>query len=215
MPTWARTGLWIIAVAAAMGLSSAVTVSHLEEDNRFCASCHTPLEVLYVRQAAEASPASSPNLAAFHYAMTAHSDRSSSGPVNCVACHRGDNGLPHRAAALTLGAANTVKWLLGDDGSDMAGHSRLEWLSNASCGRCHDDAISSREFENHFHFYLPEYNGDLRVRANTANLLYCNDCHVSHRDIPQELDFLADELVFPACQRCHVIWGRGPQNDLN
>jgi hypothetical protein len=197
-----------------IGVSSAITVSRLEENNTFCANCHTPLEVLYVRQAAQASPESSPNLAAYHYAITTHEDPSL-GIVNCVACHRGNNGLLHRAVALSLGATNTVKWLLGDDGSDVAGHNRLEWLSNASCNRCHSNVISPREFENHFHFYLPEYNRDLRVRANAANRLYCSDCHVSHRDIPQELDFLADEVVFPACKQCHVVWGRGPQNDLN
>ncbi len=213
MRAWARAGLWIMAVAVITGLSSAVTVSHLEEDNGFCASCHTPLEALYVRQAAQASPDRSPNLAAFHYAVTARD--AASRVVNCVACHRGDNSLPHRAVALTLGATNTVRWLLGDDGSDMAGHSRFEWLSNAGCSGCHREAISPREFANHFHFYLPEYNGDPKVRANAANRLYCNDCHINHRDIPQELDFLADEVVFPACQRCHVVWGRGPQGDLN
>ncbi len=215
MPAWMRVGLWIVVVVGIVGLGSAVTVSRLEENNGFCASCHTPLEVLYVRQAAQASPEGSPNLAAFHYAVTARGDDSSSDVVNCVACHRGDNGLPHRAVALTLGATNTVKWLLGDDGSDVAGHSRFEWLSNASCNRCHSDTVSNREFENHFHFYLPKYNGDPMVRANAANLLYCNDCHVSHRDVSQELDFLADEVVFPTCKRCHVVWGRGPQNDLN
>ncbi len=216
MPGWIRAGLIAAAVALLMTLVSAVTVSHVEENNQFCASCHTPLEVLYVDQAARARPDDSPNLAALHYVVTLQRDDRSTQIVNCVACHRGDNSLGHRTVALALGVINTVKWTLGDDGSDAAGQHRFEWLSNAGCSRCHGDALTEREFENHFHYYLSEYNADPGVRANTAaNALYCNDCHVSHRDLPKELDFLADEVVFPACKRCHVVWQRGPQNDLN
>ncbi len=216
IPRWVRVILGIIGVIASMALISAVTVSQVEENNAFCAACHTPLEVLYVEQAAQATPEDSPNLAAYHYAVTARGNPGDEPIVNCVACHRGDNSLQHRAVALALGAWNTAQWLMGDDGTGAAERRRFEWLSNAGCVRCHGDVLRDRNFENHYHYYLPEFNNDPIVRANLAeNALYCNACHVSHDDIPQELDFLADEIVFPACKKCHVIWGRGPQGDLN
>ncbi len=232
MPGRARTILAILIAGLLAGLIPAIVVSHLEEDNRFCASCHRPSEVRYVNQAEQATPDYSPNLAAFHYAVTVRGEweeeeddeeefyQSPGGAtrrvVNCVACHRGDQSLRHRAIALTLGARNTVKWLLGDEGTQAVGRSRFDWLPNASCTRCHEEAIDDQDFENHYHFYLPEYNADPVVRADAdANALYCSDCHVSHRDIPQELDFLSEEIVFPACDRCHIVWQRGPQGDLN
>ncbi len=216
MPVWIRATIGVIAAVLLISLGSALTISQVEENNAFCASCHTPLEVLYVNQADQATPENSPNLAAFHYAITAHRENGAVPVVNCVACHRGDNGVQDRTIALTLGAWNTVRWLMGDDGTGAAERRRLEWLPNNSCLRCHSDVFADRNFENHYHFYLPEYNQDPIVQADAeANVLYCNACHVSHDDIPQELDFLADEIVFPACKKCHVVWGRGPQGDLN
>jgi hypothetical protein len=216
MPGWIRTALTVGGMILVMGLGSAATVSRVEENNRFCASCHTPLETLYVDQAARAGPEDSPNLAAYHYAATVQRDDGAASIVNCVACHRGDNGPGHRAVALALGAINTIQWLLGDDGSNAAGKRRFDRLPSAGCSRCHDDALAEQGFENHFHFYLAEYNADPVTRGDVAaNALLCNDCHVSHQNIPQKLDFLADEIVFPACTRCHVVWGRGPQDDLN
>ncbi len=202
-----------LALSLLLLVASTATVSRLEERNSFCASCHTPLEVRYVDQAEAATVDLSPNLAAYHFAASRAGDET----VNCVACHRGDNGLIHRGVALGLGGLNTVKWILGDDGSQAGAHG-VAWLYNAGCEGCHVDALSRDEFENHYHTYLAEYHADPAVAAviaeTPANRIQCSDCHLSHVDTYQEFAFLEDGPLFDTCEKCHLVWGRGPQGQL-
>jgi hypothetical protein len=199
-----------LTIALLLFVAATATVSRLEERNAFCASCHTPLEVLYVDQAETATVDLSPNLAAYHDAVGRAEDE----PINCVACHRGDNGVAHRAVALGLGGLNTVKWMLGDDGS-QAGEHGVSWLYNAGCDGCHLDALAVEGFENHYHTYLAEYHADPAVAADrTANRIQCSDCHLNHVDTYQEFAFLEDGPLFDTCEKCHQVWGRGPQGEL-
>lgn len=200
----------ILLAALLLLVAASATVSRLEEDNNFCASCHTPLEVRYVEQAETATTELSPNLAAYHFAATRQGDD----PVNCVACHRGDNGPAHRAAALGLGGWNTAKWLLGDDGSQAGAHG-VAWLYNAGCDGCHIDALTLDQFENHYHTYLADYHADPKViESVAANRIQCSDCHLNHVDTYQEFAFLEDGPLYDTCEKCHLVWGRGPQGQL-
>ncbi len=191
-------------------VAATATVSRVEERNDFCASCHTPLEVLYVDQAESATVDASPNLAAFHFAAGQDGEKT----VNCVACHRGDNGVAHRTVALGLGGLNALKWILGNDGS-QAGMHQVTWLYNAGCDGCHMDALTRPGFENHYHTTLADYHADPDVIAQgQAARIQCSDCHLSHTDTFQELAFLADAPLFDTCEKCHRLWHRGPQGDL-
>src|SRR3989304_1147719 len=93
----------VVLVAVAAGL----TVSHFEEQDPFCVSCHTLPEVTYYQRAQQARAAIVPveDLSSAHYG--------NDNGFRCIDCHRGDAGLVPRPTALTLGARDTAIWLAG------------------------------------------------------------------------------------------------------
>ncbi len=225
---WGAVLLIILGALVLFCAGSALGVSVAEENDSFCAVCHLNPERTYVDRADRVAQAlegaregglndeglwetgrdASRDLASAHRAAA----------LNCVACHRGDNSLSHRATALALGARNTLAYVTGQFDPD---HSGVEnpTLVEASCLRCHVDQPSLggvaegqanpvlvESFENHFHAYLfdPQY-----VDAVTIG---CLDCHPSHQEIPPIVPYFIDEerVVFPACVQCHIDVGQGP-----
>ncbi|MCC7352376.1 MAG: hypothetical protein IT330_01370 [Anaerolineae bacterium] len=204
MRQYAQQARFYIVMAAAVCIlvaaGSALYVSRAEEENRFCTSCHLPQEEEYVQRAAEATAAAIPDLATAHWVRKG---------INCVGCHRGDQSLPQRVASLGLGAANTVKWLLGNRGAH--GNVTVRWLPENACWLCHRAEVEAPGFENHLHNRLQTYNALPQVRRGAANAILCDDCHQTHRENEQLLGFLSEPVVIAECDRCHQTWGKGPR----
>lgn len=197
---------WLVPATGALLVATfgaALAISRLEERDTFCTSCHLRPERTYVQRAADARGGRPLDLAAAHAAAG----------ISCVGCHRGDQSLPHRALALTLGAWNTARTPFTPP--DTPHHPvRLPALPEAGCRRCHvreperggvppglPNPVMAEGFENHFHTDL--FRPDLRTSVR------CIDCHPSHRTSLEPF-FIVREVVIPACERCHREVGRGP-----
>lgn len=217
-----------IALSGVLVVVSATGVSMTEENDAFCATCHLNPERAYVDRSETVGRAfdlaGEQGLVAeelWQSGRDASSDLASAhraAAVNCVACHRGDNGLGDRTKALALGGRNTVLYVTGQFDPDHRGVANAS-LVEASCNRCHvnEPALGSvaddqanpvvvDSFENHFHSYLfdPQY-----VDLTTVS---CLDCHPSHLEIPPIVPYFIDEerVVFPACVQCHIDVQMGP-----
>jgi hypothetical protein len=220
--------LGTLALLSLLGVISAVGVSVAEENDAFCATCHLDPERTYVGRATRVGQAYDlaeeqglTGKARWQTGRDAARDLASAhraAALDCVACHRGNNGLSDRVTALTLGARNTLLYLTGQFDPDHKGVAHADLLEN-SCLRCHVDQPSLggvgggeenpvlvEDFENHFHSYLldPQY----------ANLtaVGCLDCHPAHPEIPPIVPFFINEegVVLPACVQCHIDVQKGP-----
>jgi hypothetical protein len=220
--------LALCGLLALLFVGSTATVSLVEENDAFCGTCHLSPERTYVARAAKVleayggakaqglsggelwrtGRAAARDLAGAHRAAA----------LNCVACHRGDNGLADRTTALALGARNAALYLTGQFDPDHSGLADSA-LVEGSCLRCHLDqpnlggVMEGKEtpilvegFENHFHSYLfdPQYATQITVG--------CLDCHASHLEVPPIIPFFLDEerVVFPTCVQCHIDVEKGP-----
>src|SRR3970282_2223607 len=98
----ARRGLWLRLAGAAAGgvllltLAAVLTVSHYEEADPFCASCHTVPEVTYFDRVQEEKAATGV------YAARSSAHYGADNGFRCIDCHRGNEGVFHRIAALSL-----------------------------------------------------------------------------------------------------------------
>src|SRR5688572_11712816 len=91
----------------------ALAVSRLEEDDQFCIACHTLPEVTYYDRGQRALAGEEPylDLSSAHYGLVARVPAEA--PFRCIDCHRGDDGLAHRATALVLGARDGLIFITG------------------------------------------------------------------------------------------------------
>lgn len=219
-----------LAILVAVGLGLAGYASHLEEDDRFCISCHTvPERVYYERAQAASNPASvgepPVDLSSSHYA-------GAQAPFRCIDCHRGNHTLVDRATTLALGLNDALIWIAGR--ADPALEKNTAYaphLLNAACTRCHTETLLVIGFENHFHNKLPDAyrawqaggkllpprRGPVTGEDTTGLKFYnttltCLDCHRAHVQGEAAQFFLRqEELVLPACERCHQETDRGPK----
>lgn len=186
-----------LVIAAALAAASVVSVGYVarqEERDVFCTSCHLMAETEYYRRSLEALSHEAVDLASAHRVEG----------LNCVACHRGDNGPIHRARALALGVRNALQWIGRQYSEDNRGRFAHPDLMEAGCWKCHGDVVQVPGFENHFHNDLVDPELETTVR--------CIDCHVSHLVAEPLLGYLdEDNVVLPACERCHIEVDRGPR----
>lgn len=210
-----------------MGLGAAGYASHLEEDDRFCISCHTAPEVAYYERAQQAKAGKQPavDLSSKHYTEAGV-------PFRCIDCHRGHHTLVDRATTLALGLQDALVWVSGRADPTLEKNTAYApGLLNAACSRCHMDTLLVTGFENHFHNGLPvayrawQAGGKLlppRQRAATSEeargltfydtTVTCLSCHRAHVRGEETQFYLQQEvLVLPACERCHQEVGRGPK----
>lgn len=205
MRGWGQTSgrarlTFLLVGAVVLVFAVLVGASKVEENDAFCASCHRAPEVRYVARAraAHLTPDDPSDLASRHAII----------PARCVDCHRGDGSLVHRVTALALGARNAAQFVMGQG---EEGRTRLLWLPEASCTRCHADVLNQPSFEKHFHNLLPKYEDLPQVRSKPENRVLCVQCHPSHRKGEVLTGFIEDEVVFPVCEKCHQVWGKGPK----
>ena len=90
----------IVIIFASVG--TVATAVHLENDDEFCASCHTEPEVSFVNRSLAEEPVDLASAHA-HYADA----------VRCIDCHSGA-GTAGRVDALQQGATDLVAYLSGD-----------------------------------------------------------------------------------------------------
>ena len=140
-----------------LGAVPVVGVSRLEERDTFCISCHTLPEVTYYERAQSALAGEEPylDLSSDHYAIFA--EKPGEPPFKCIACHRGNQGVVHRATTLALGARDTLIFLTGQADPTIE-KTKLEVpsLLTAACLKCHTGSLLVAGFPNHFHNKLPE-----------------------------------------------------------
>ena len=185
-----RLRLAAIYAAAALALlgSGGLVAAHLENDDAFCASCHTQPETSFFQRSRAASPT---DLA------SAHTPKQ----VGCIDCHSGA-GLPGRIGAMRLGASDLAAYLAGHYSSPAK---LTVPLADANCLKCHADVGERGAFDNHFHVLLPKWQ-----KADPAHAGTCVECHAAHTTGGEAReDFLPREPTIAVCQRCHERLGEG------
>lgn len=186
--------LFLVAVIGAVVLSiGGVGVSlALENQDSFCASCHTEPEVTYYQQSLAGQPAT---LAAFHTQKQ----------TACIDCHSGGGPLG-RAVGLWQGVDDTMRYYSGNYNKPAITQNPL---GNDSCDKCHQNVYANvrrgvnRATNGHYHQFMP------RWRAVDPNAARCVSCHPAHTAGSPNQQFLVQAQVNQACDDCHRAIGRG------
>ncbi len=165
--------------AATAGGSYAMT---LENNDPFCASCHTQPEETYYQQSLDPN---APNLAAFHAQKQ----------VCCIDCHSG-GGAFGRISGLTQGTQDLIAFYSGHYNSPAVTQSPL---GDDSCVKCHIDATTRGDFSNHFHLLLSRWQS---VDPNAGR---CVDCHTAHPGGDPAQQYLSQQKVEQVCNQCHAV----------
>ncbi len=183
-----------LALGAVVGLLALIGgvafASRQEQDDQFCASCHTQPESEYFERflRADAQKAAE-DLAALHHRKK---------EIKCIDCHGGE-GLIGRAQVLTVAAWDALRYYTRTARQPAV---VVIPLQNEGCTKCHEDAVRKSGFENHYHNKMSDPE---------APFLRCTDCHLTHR-LGDELNaFQFRNAILPQCEFCHVQMGRGPR----
>jgi hypothetical protein len=183
-----RRALWLAGLFALVVIPIAV-VKRLDQENRFCVSCH-----LHTAEYRGMTGDSLATLAAAH----ARAHRGGH-PERCFTCHSGE-GVMGWSAVTALSAWDAARWVLGDRHETKA--MRLP-ITNAACLKCHAEVTrggTSKDPNSVFHA-LSNHRG-----VKTP----CVTCHVTHARGTHERWFLDPEVVRRQCQTCHNdLWGGG------
>ncbi len=158
----------------------------LEEHNDFCASCHTEPESTYYARALKSPPT---DLASVHLQKN----------VKCIDCH---GGAPptDRLGGLMQGAHDYVLYLSGSYHHPAI---TTNPLPDVNCVKCHANVFARRTIQNHWHFYLPDWQKALGDKAAG-----CVNCHNSHTTAQGNVvKFVPDTKINPVCQACHSYSG--------
>lgn len=234
--TLATATLFLLFAVSAVGFGVA---SALEEDDRFCISCHTIPETTYYNRAyiaydhLDTAPV---DLASRHYQLAALRGEA----FQCIACHRGDSSLGHRLATIALASKDTAIWFAGREDPTVEKSVKsvvsAAWLPNAACAACHSATLLNvAGLDNHFHTHLPQasraaQNGGTLIFAGTLKgdrqllqaqwlapieaELTCTSCHLAHQAYPNVASqtFIDPDRRNQACVACHLKAGQGPQD---
>jgi len=186
---WSKRHPFLVPVLVALSLlavTAYITGTKLEEHDSFCASCHTHPEQEFFNRSQQ-SPAT--DLASFHAQKG----------VLCIQCHAG-KGIIGRTMGLIAGAQDLIAFWSGHYPSPAKMDTPLP---DANCTRCHADVLDRRDFNNHFHFFLPQWQS-----IQPKNAAHCVSCHSSHTTAGKAADmFLIEQPTLQVCQQCHAIAG--------
>jgi predicted CXXCH cytochrome family protein len=190
----ARARWWIAVSGAIVGLAAVGAVlfaaTKLEENDAFCASCHTEPETTYVARSVEARFGKPVDLASAHAAVPE--------AVRCIDCHS-DEGARGRLGALMLGAEDAARWVSG-----MARQPGITTapLSDGHCLKCHAPVLTNESFDGHYHRLMPRW----RVVAAEQGTPYagCVGCHSSHTtDGSAQAEYVRQQRAQQVCDQCH------------
>ncbi len=163
----------------------------LENQDSFCASCHTEPEVTYYNQSVQTNAVT---LAAFHRQKK----------TACIDCHSGGGPLG-RSKGLIQGIDDTIIYWSGNYHRPAI---TTNPLGDDSCTKCHADIFTqrrgaSRSTNGHYHAFLP------RWQAQDANAAGCTTCHASHPQGTASQQFMMQSKVNQTCDQCHRALGEG------
>ena len=181
--------IWIcvgVACLIVFGLVIPMTAMQFENHNSFCASCHTEGEQTFYDRSIASDPV---DLASIHDIKE---------QARCIDCHTGP-GIIGRYGGLMAGATDLINYFSGHYPQPAA---LEEPYPDANCLKCHADISQARTFNNHFHYFLPQW------QAIDKNAATCVSCHLSHDDTGDvKISFLNQQTTVAVCQRCHSSVG--------
>ncbi|MEO7866612.1 MAG: cytochrome c3 family protein [Candidatus Eisenbacteria bacterium] len=189
--------VFLIAALSVVGALTAalVVVKRLDEDNRFCVSCHLHEDLSRVTHATPPS-----TLAAAHFHASADARvgvitakaRSVAPPTRCFTCHSGE-GVVGWSQVTLLSAWDASRWVLGDRHEPRS--MRLP-ITNDACLKCHAADVRGTMSE------VETSNYHDLSRHNSVSMA-CVSCHEVHdRAEPNQL-FLRKATVQARCATCH------------
>ncbi len=168
-------------------------VAHLEENDAFCASCHSEPEATYYQRTQVKTPV---DLASVHALLA--QQKSQQANTRCIDCHAGP-GVSGRLSAMTLGAHDALKWFAGTAAQPAV---TTQPLSDANCLKCHADTPTAQNFDRHFHRTLVRWQ---QADANAGRCITCHTAHTTDGNIA--IGFLQQQRMLVQCQQCHVALG--------
>ena len=197
----ARLGCLFIAGGFIVILASIGTVAtavHLENDDEFCASCHTEPEVSFVSRSLAETPI---DLASTHALYESS--------VRCIDCHSG-TGTDGRIEALQQGAGDLFAYISGDYAEPAVVENSL---GDEPCFKCHiqpsrDNPIDINDnpqiIASSSHYHQVEYT-KAWFAANSNLEGTCGICHPAHNDTTlAALGFRHMPSVNATCDACHL-----------
>ncbi len=179
----------VLGVLLVLGAAGTVTAMTLENQDSFCASCHSEPESTYFqRESAAAS-----DLASWHTINK---------QTTCIDCHSGNGFMPGRVSAMMLGASDLFKWVSGRSQQPAP---LTQPVGDDHCLKCHSNITAQRNMNNHFHFFLSQW------QAKDPNAATCVSCHQGHNNSTGDptLAFLDRQATTAVCQSCHAFAGEG------
>lgn len=176
---WLKWTGALIAFGFVSFVASVEVTDHLEEDNRFCISCHLHEQIL------ENFMTDTPQLVAL---SGAHHHK---GEVKCIDCHIGAT-LTDKVIIKAIAGWDTVQYFVGNFKEPE--HLRFP-LGDRTCLKCHPDGGQSQTRTGAFHNYSTHRN--MRFE--------CVVCHQSHPVRDPSTFFLEQAIVRPVCQECHKV----------
>ena len=184
-PVWARWFVIAAILVVAFSSASLALSIHMENNDQFCASCHTSPETTYVDRSSQAPI----DLASAHAAEG----------VGCIQCHSGA-GATGRLDALQLGATDVIAFV--GKKYPQPTHATHP-IPDENCLKCHSDIGTAQTFENHFHVLLPRWQ---QVRPDASAT--CVDCHSAHTtDGRSDIAWVSVNPAQAQCNACHQIMG--------
>lgn len=184
---WARRLLLVSGLILLFIPVSALVGAQLENNDAFCASCHTEPETTYYHRTQEGSLS---DLAAFHAGEG----------VRCIDCHSGE-GVNGRIHAMTLGSQDLLKFV---SRSYPQPAPLTHPIIDENCLKCHQTVTDNRDFGNHYHIFMSKWH---ELDKDAGN---CVDCHAGHlTDVAPQQAFLNEQQVGATCDACHTFVGRG------
>lgn len=168
-----------------LGSGGFVVAAHLEENDVFCASCHTQPESTFFDRTQSTQVV---DLASQHH--------NTKDTVTCIDCHAGP-GISGRLNAMTIGAGDLWAYLTRTATQPA---SLTVPIADENCLKCHSDIPLRRSFNQHYHAFLK------RWQKSDSKAATCVSCHSTHTtDGEADLGFLNRDRTTTVCVACHRV----------
>jgi predicted CXXCH cytochrome family protein len=175
----------VVISTAILAISGIGVALGLENQDAFCASCHTEPESKYYGQSTQSNATT---LAAYHAQKQ----------TACIDCHSG-GGTLGRAVGLRQGAHDLMLYLSGNYHRPAI---TTNPLGDDSCTKCHDRTLTTNHIgasrTSHYHTYL------LQWQAVDPQAAKCATCHTAHVPNLASLMFMSQGKVSKLCDDCHT-----------
>jgi len=166
----------------------------MENNNRFCASCHTEPESAYYARTLQVAAT---DLATLH----------TSEGVRCIDCHSGQGSMARVVGLVDYGMRDTLAFYSGRYNSPAI---TTRPLDNTSCTKCHDPAVlvsqGMGEEGSRGHYHEPNLHAMWQQAGGPVNR--CAACHPAHPQAGSAATlFTSIEIASRGCQDCHRSLG--------